>query len=172
MTELSKGLIYFIYLWTGVKSQMLTALAPPVHLSGDRLGWTLLICVVSDLRRGHLEVKWKTPSGYSHMSEPEVSVVVNSKHRPHSPVSMITVATNDWPSYRCSANHKRRPKVTRKRHNNASGYKTKICYEDEETDNNDDYLVWTNTVVVLTLRLLLLKTLIFNTLLTIYTVIK
>lgn len=174
MTEPSTGLFYlpFIYLWTGVKSQMLTALAPPVHLSEDRLGWTLLICMVSDMRRGHLEVTWKTQSGYDHMSEPGFSVVVNSKHRSHSPVSMITVATNDWPAYSCSANHKRRLKVTRKHHNNASGDKIKICREDEESGDNDDYVVWTNTVVVLTLRLLLLKTLTFNTLLTIYTVIK
>lgn len=99
---------------------MLTALAPPVHLSGDRLGWTLLVCMVSDLRRGHLEVRWRFPSG-GYMSESPFSVVVNSRPKGHSPVAMITVATNDWPAYRCSVNHKRRPKVTKGRLISSSG---------------------------------------------------
>lgn len=171
MTEPSKGLFYLpiIYLWTGVKGYMLTALAPPVHLSGDRLGWTLLVCMVSDLRRGHLEVRWRFPSG-GYMSESPFSVVVNSRPKGHSPVAMITVATNDWPAYRCSVNHKRRPKVTKGRliSSSVSGDEEKTCYEDEERG----YDVWTNTVIVLTMRLLLLKILVFNTLLSIYAFIK
>ncbi|KAK7934054.1 hypothetical protein WMY93_004950 [Mugilogobius chulae] len=132
MTETSKSFFYlpFFYLWTGAKGNMLTVLAPPVHLSGDRLGWTLLVCVVSDLQRGHLEVKWKMPSGHDIAESPFTSVVVNSRHRSHSPVSIITVATQDWSGYRCSASHKKRPKMTKRHHINHSS--------DEEINHSND----------------------------------
>uniref|UniRef100_A0AAV2MR49 Ig-like domain-containing protein n=1 Tax=Knipowitschia caucasica TaxID=637954 RepID=A0AAV2MR49_KNICA len=143
---------------------MLTALAPPVHLSGDRLGWTLLVCVVSDLQRGHIEVVWK-PSRHYIPESSFTSVIVNDRHQSHSPVSIITVATNDWPGFRCSANHKRRPKIPKRRRVNPSSNEETRCFDEMEID-------YANTVVVLMLRLLLLKIVAFNVLLTIYSVIK
>ncbi|KAM7017951.1 uncharacterized protein LKV04_000697 isoform 2-T2 [Tautogolabrus adspersus] len=125
MTEPHSGLFYLpmIYLWTGgVEGDMLASLAPPVHLSGERLGWTMLVCMVSDFRTGHLEVNWRSPSE-SHMSSSLFRLSVNSKHRSHSAVATITVATRDWPSYSCSVTHRRRPKVIR-RHHTSSVIKT------------------------------------------------
>ncbi|KAF3850902.1 hypothetical protein F7725_012674, partial [Dissostichus mawsoni] len=146
----------------GVKCDVLASLAPPVHLSGERLGWTLLVCMVSDFRRGHLVVSWRSPSEGQISSSP-YSMAVNRKHRGNSAVAIITVATGDWPSYSCSASHRRHPKVPRRHH--SSDHKDNTCYEREETE---DVGLWTNTVVVLALRLILMKIIVFNTLMTIY----
>lgn len=98
---------------------MLASLAPPVHLSGERLGLTLLVCMVSDFRRGRLEVSWRSPSeGVT--SSFQYSMAVNRKHHGHNAVAVITVATRDWPSYSCSVTH-RRHKAKKKCHNTASG---------------------------------------------------
>lgn len=150
----------------GVEGDVLASLAPPVHLSGERLGLTLLVCMVSDLRRVHLEVSWRSPSE-GQMPSTLYSIAVNRKHRDHSPVAIITVATSDWPSYSCSVSHRRHPRVNRKHHTTSS--EDKICYEDDETI---DVVVRTNTVTVLAMRLLLLKIIVFNTLMTTYAVIK
>ena len=107
----------------GVEGDVLASLAPPVHLSGERLGWTLLVCMVSDFRRGHLEVSWRSPSEGLVSSSP-YSVAVNRKHRGNSAVAIITVATGDWPSYSCSVSHRRRPKVPRRHHGTSSGRTT------------------------------------------------
>ncbi|KAM8759584.1 uncharacterized protein AB9X84_007938 [Acanthopagrus schlegelii] len=174
MTEPSRGLFYLpiIYLWTGaVEGDVLASLAPPVHLSGERLGWTLLICMVSDFRRGHLEVSWRSPSEGHHISSSPSSITVNKKHRGHGAVAIITVATGDWPSYSCSVSHRRHPKVNRRRHTSSSGHHNKICDEYEETEDVG-VVVWTSTVVVVIMRLLLMKIIIFNTLMTTYAVIK
>ncbi|XP_078026887.1 uncharacterized protein LOC144464279 [Epinephelus lanceolatus] len=172
MTEPTRGLFYLpiIYLWTGgVEGDVLASLAPPVHLSGERLGLTLLVCMVSDFRRGHLEVSWRSASE-GHVSRSPYSIAVNRKHRGSSAVAIITVATGDWPSYSCSVSHRRRHKVTRRHHISSSGdHKDEICDEYEQTD---DVAVWTNTVVVLVMRLLLIKIIVFNTLMTTYAVIK
>lgn len=97
------------HLLGGVEGDVLASLAPPVHLSGERLGWTLLICVASDFRRQHLEVSWRSASE-GHVSSLPYSINVNRKHHGHSAVAVITVATSDWPSYGCSVSHRRRPK--------------------------------------------------------------
>ncbi|KAK9522684.1 hypothetical protein VZT92_019133 [Zoarces viviparus] len=168
---LAKGLFYLpiIYLWTGgVEGDVLASLAPPVHLSGERLGWTLLVCMVSDFRRGHLEVSWRSPSE-GHMSSSPHSIALDRKHRGNSAVAIITVATGNWPSYSCSVTHRKRPKVTRRHHTTSSDHEDKICYEYEETEGVG---VCTDTVVVLVMRLLLMKVLVFNTLMTTYAVIK
>lgn len=94
-----------------VDADVLASLAPPVHLSGEKLGWTLLVCMVADLRRGHLEVSWSSASE-GHISMFPYIVDTNRKHRGHSAVAAITVATRDWPSYRCSASHRRHKRVT------------------------------------------------------------
>lgn len=99
---------------------LLASLAPPVHLSGEKLGWTLLVCMVGDLRRGHLEVSWSSASE-GHMSTLPYSRVANRKHRGHSAVAVLTVATRDWPSYTCSASHRRNKKITRRHHSTPSG---------------------------------------------------
>lgn len=97
------------HLLGGVEGDVLASLAPPVHLSGERLGWTLLICMASDFRRGHLEVSWRSASE-GHVSSLPYNINVNRKHHGHSAVAVITVATSDWPSYGCSISHRRRPK--------------------------------------------------------------
>lgn len=102
----------------GVECDMLAALAPPVHLSGERLGWTMLICMVSDFRRGRLEVSWKSAL-QGHGPGFPTSLALNSKHR--GAVAIITVATGDWPSYSCSVHHRRHQKHRRKWHTGASG---------------------------------------------------
>lgn len=94
-----------------VDADVLASLAPPVHLSGEKLGWTLLVCMVADLRRGHLEVSWSSASE-GHISMLPYIVDTNRKHRGHSAVAAITVATRDWPSYRCSASHRRHKRGT------------------------------------------------------------
>ncbi|KAM7391746.1 hypothetical protein PAMP_022408 [Pampus punctatissimus] len=94
---------------------------------------------------------------------------INRKHRNHSPVAIITVMTSDWPSYSCSASHRRHPKITRKHPTVFSDDQNMICHEDDETK---DIIVWTNMVTVLAMRLLVLKILVFNTLMTTYAVIK
>ncbi|KAG7243207.1 hypothetical protein INR49_014809 [Caranx melampygus] len=168
MTEPPRGLFYLpiIYLWTGgVEGDVLASLAPPVHLSGEKLGFTLLVCMVSDFRRGHLEVSWSSPSE-DHMFTALNSISVRRKHRGHSAVAIITVVTRDWPSYKCSVSDRRHRKVT-KRHRTTSS--DKICYEDEKTEDVD---VRTDTVVVLAMRLILMKIIVFDTLMTIHAVIK
>lgn len=174
MTESSRSLFYLpiICLWTGgVEGHVLASLAPPVHLSGERLGWTLLVCVVSDFRRGHLEISWRSASE-GHVSDSPYSSAVSRKHRSHSAVAIITVATSNWPSYSCSVSHRQHSKVMRRHPITSAGTEStdedKICYDDEE---KEDFAVWTNTVVVLAMRLLLMKILVFNTLITIYYVI-
>lgn len=103
-----------------VEGDVLASLAPPVHLSGERLGWTLLVCMVGDFRSGHLEVSWRSPSE-GHVSSSPYSVALGGKHRGNSAVAIITVATRDWPSYSCSVSHRRRPKVARRRQITSSG---------------------------------------------------
>lgn len=98
----------------------LASLAPPVHLSGERLGWTLLVCMVGDFRRGHVEVSWRSPSE-GHMSTATNSFALNRKHRGQRAVSIITVVTSDWPSYSCSVSHRRHPKVIRRHHTTSAG---------------------------------------------------
>ncbi|CAK6970541.1 hypothetical protein KUCAC02_028705 [Scomber scombrus] len=115
-----------------VEGDVLASLAPPVHLSGERLGLTLLVCMVSDFKRGHLEVSWRLPSE-GQMSSTLYSIAINRKHRDHSAVAIITVATSDWPSYSCSASHRRHPRVTRKHHTTTSRDQDMTCYEDDET---------------------------------------
>ncbi|XP_035798650.1 uncharacterized protein LOC118469508 isoform X2 [Amphiprion ocellaris] len=157
MTEPSRGLFYLpiIYLWTGgVEADVLASLAPPVHLSGERLGWTLLVCMVSDFRRGRLEVRWRSASE-DHMSTGPYSIAVTRRHRGHNAVAVITVATSDWPSYSCSVSHRHRSKVTR-----------------THLTTSSDIAVRTNAAVVLALRLILMKILVFDALVTIYVVIK
>ncbi|KAG7490382.1 pre T-cell antigen receptor alpha [Solea senegalensis] len=171
MTEASKSLFYLpiIYLWTGgVKGHVLASLGPPVHLTGERLGWTLLVCMVSDFRRGHLEVSWRSPSEDLAQTAPN-SVALSRRRRGHGPVSIITVVTRDWPSYSCSVTKRRRPKVNRRHHITSSGHEGKVCFEEKEIN---DVVMWTNTVVVLSMRLLLMKIVVFNTLMTTYAVIK
>lgn len=102
----------------GVECDMLAALAPPVHLSGERLGWTMLICMVSDFRRGCLEVSWKSALQGHGPSFP-TSLALNIKRR--GAVAIITVATGDWPSYSCSVHHRRHQKHRRKWHTGPSG---------------------------------------------------
>uniref|UniRef100_A0A3Q3XDH8 Ig-like domain-containing protein n=1 Tax=Mola mola TaxID=94237 RepID=A0A3Q3XDH8_MOLML len=99
---------------------VLASLAPPVYLSEDRLGWTLLVCMVSDFRRGHLEVSWSSTSE-GLVSISPYSNSANMKHHGHNAVAVITVATSDWPSYKCSVSHKRHPKLIKKHHSTMSG---------------------------------------------------
>ncbi|AWP06986.1 Hypothetical protein SMAX5B_010849 [Scophthalmus maximus] len=129
MTEPPRSLFYLpiIYLWTGAVEgdvlaslASLASLAPPVHLSGERLGWTLLVCMVGDFRRGHVEVSWRSPSE-GHMSTATNSFALNRKHRGQRAVSIITVVTSDWPSYSCSVSHRRHPKVIRRHHTTSAG---------------------------------------------------
>lgn len=103
-----------------VDGYLLASLAPPVHLSGEKLGWTLLVCMVGDLRRGHLEVSWSSASE-GHVSTLPYNSDANRKHRGHSAVAVLTVATRDWPSYTCSASHRQNRKVSRRHHSTPSG---------------------------------------------------
>ncbi|XP_078141102.1 uncharacterized protein LOC144539584 [Centroberyx gerrardi] len=172
MTEPSRGLFYLpiIYLWTGgVEGDVLASLAPPVHLSGERLGWTLLVCVVSDLRRGHLEVSWMS-SSQGHLPGAPYSIARDRQDGSRSAVATITVATSDWPSYSCFVSHRQHPRVIRTHHATFSDDDDdNICYDD---DVREDVGWWTDEVTLLAMRLLLLKSLIFNTLMTTYVVIK
>lgn len=113
--------LFLISLLVGrVDGYLLASLAPPVHLSGEKLGWTLLVCMVGDLRRGHLEVSWSSASE-GHMSTLPYSSDANRKHHGHSAVAVLTVATRDWPSYKCSASHRRNKKIPRRHHSSPSG---------------------------------------------------
>lgn len=102
----------------GVDGDMLASLAPPVHLSGERLGWTLLVCMVSDFRRGRLQITWRSVSE-GRISILPYSTATNRNHHGHNAAAAITVATRDWPSYSCSVSHRRHPKVI-KRHQSTS----------------------------------------------------
>ncbi|KAM4579163.1 uncharacterized protein V3H82_008437 [Fundulus diaphanus] len=136
MTEPPRGLIYLpiIYLWTGgVEGHVLASLAPPVHLSGERLGWTLLVCVVSDFRRGHLEISWRSASDEDYTNVAPYNGAVSRKHRGHSAVAMITVVTNNWPSYSCSVRRRKHSKAT-KRHCIASKGEDEMCSNEEERE--------------------------------------
>ncbi|XP_054904903.1 uncharacterized protein LOC129371987 isoform X2 [Poeciliopsis prolifica] len=171
MTEPPRGLIYLhiIYLWTGgVEGTVLASLAPPVHLSGERLGLTLLVCVVNDFRRGHLEISWRSASDEEYTNITPYNGAVTRKHRGHSAVAMITVVTSNWPSYSCSVRRKKHSKA-KKRHRITSAGEDEMCDSDEETE---DVTVRTNAVVVLYMRLLLMKIIVFDALMTIYLVVK
>lgn len=102
-----------------VEGNLLASLAPPVHLTGEKLGLTLLVCVVSDFRRGHLEINWRSASdeGYSYASP--YNGAVTRKHRGHSAVAIITVVTSNWPSYSCSVRRRKHSRA-KKLHNIAS----------------------------------------------------
>lgn len=93
---------------------MLASLAPPVHLSGERIGLTLLVCVVSDFRRGHLEISWRSASDKEYTNIAPYKGAVTRKHRGHSAVAMITVVTSNWPSYSCSVHRKKHSKATKR----------------------------------------------------------
>ena len=103
-----------------VEGDGLASLAPPVHLSGERLGWSLLVCMVRDFRRGHLEVSWRSPSE-EHMPTAVNSIALKRKHRGPRAVAIITVVTNDWPSYSCSVSHRQHQKAIRRHHASSSG---------------------------------------------------
>lgn len=103
-----------------VDGQLLASLAPPVHLSGQKLGWTLLVCMVGDFRRGHLEVSWRSASE-GHISTLPYSSETNWKHRGHKAVAVLTVATRDWQSYTCSASHRRNNRISRTHRSTPSG---------------------------------------------------
>lgn len=109
----------------GVECDVLASLAPPIHLSGERLGWTVLICVVRDFRRMHLEVSWGSASE-GHISSLPYSVA--RKQHGHSAVATITVATSDWPSFSCSVSHRPHSKVARRHHTTSSG---RLVVDDE-----------------------------------------
>lgn len=103
-----------------VDGQLLASLAPPVHLSGQKLGWTLLVCMVGDFRRGHLEVSWRSASE-GHISTLPYSSETNWKHHGHRAVAVLTVATRDWQSYTCSASHRRNNRISRTHRSTPSG---------------------------------------------------
>lgn len=131
---------------------MLAALAPPVHLSGERLGWTMLICMVSDFRRGRLEVSWKSALQGHSLSFP-TSLALNGKRR--GAVAIITVATGDWPSYSCSVHHSRPKKHRRKWHTAQSGRSA----ADHTRDSNPHFvfnvhLIKINMLVTLSIHIL------------------
>ncbi|XP_077378809.1 uncharacterized protein LOC144019543 [Festucalex cinctus] len=161
-----RTLIYLIFfsLLTGVKCDMLASLAPPVHLSGERLGWTLLFCMVRNLRRGRLEVSWRSPSEGRTSSG---LVRFSSKHLDRSAVAGITVATKEWTSYSCSVS--RHPRVSKRHHSTVTDAQDNICIENDESK---DVAKWTNTVIVFIIKLLLLKILVLNSVVTMYAVIK
>lgn len=103
-----------------VEGDVLASLAPPVHLSGERLGWTLLVCIVNDFRRGHLEVSWSSASE-GHMPTTPYSIALTRKHHVPNVVAVITVTTRDWPSYSCLVSRKRHSKSKRRRRITSSG---------------------------------------------------
>ncbi|KAK5622084.1 hypothetical protein CRENBAI_010769 [Crenichthys baileyi] len=141
MTEPLRGLIYLpiIYLWTGVEGNVLASLAPPVHLSGERLGLTLLVCVVSDFRRGHLEISWRSASDEDYTNIAPYNGAVTRRHHGHSPVAMITVVTSEWPSYSCSVRRRKHSKATKKHRITSTG-EDKMCNNDEEREGIDQVL--------------------------------
>lgn len=112
--------VALLYVSGGVEGDMLAVLAPPVHLSGEKLGWTMLFCMVTDFRQGRLQVSWKSASE-GHLSSFPTSLVLSSKHHGRGAVAVITVATSDWPSYSCSVNPRRHHKGLRRRHTTPSG---------------------------------------------------
>lgn len=112
--------VALLYISGGIEGDMLAALAPPVHLSGERLGWTMLFCMVTDFRRGRLQVSWRSASE-GHLSSFPTSLVLSSKHHGRGAVAVITVATSDWPSYSCSVNPRRHHKGLRRLHTTPSG---------------------------------------------------
>ncbi|XP_077418446.1 uncharacterized protein LOC144049413 [Vanacampus margaritifer] len=156
--------LIFISLRTGVKCDMLASLAPPVHLSGERLGWTLLFCMVRNFRRGRLEISWRSPSEGRTSSG---LVRFSSKHLHRSAVAGITVATKEWTSYSCSVS--RHPRVSKRHHITNTDAQDIIC---NGNDESKDVAMWTNTVIVFIMRLLLLKSLVLNSVVTMYAVRK
>lgn len=112
--------VVLFYVSGGVEGDMLAVLAPPVHLSGERLGWTMLFCIVTDFRQGRLHVTWRSASEGQLSSFP-TGLVLSSKHHGRGAVAVITVATSDWPSYSCSVNPRRHHKGLRRRHTTPSG---------------------------------------------------
>lgn len=112
--------VVLLYVSGGVEGDMLAVLAPPVHLSGEKLGWTMLFCMVTDFRQGRLQVSWRSASE-GHLSSFPTSLVLSSKHHGRGAVAVITVATSDWPSYSCSVNPRRHHKGFRRRHTTPSG---------------------------------------------------
>ncbi|CAG5922692.1 unnamed protein product [Menidia menidia] len=92
-------------------------------------------------RRGHLDISWRSAME-GHISVAPYTAV-SRKHRGHNAVSVITVATNNWPSYSCSVGH--RHKLKKKRHLTSSEDEEKsLC---EEEDVTVTYQVWLTVAV-------------------------
>ncbi|KAM9464697.1 uncharacterized protein ACWYII_009782 isoform 2-T2 [Salvelinus alpinus] len=154
-----------LYLWIVlVHGDVLASLAPPVHLAGERVGWTLLVCVITDLGRGHLEVSWRSPGDVSPASAP-YSVAGEEQDSGRSAVAIVTVATSEWASYSCFVSHRRHARVIRTHHATFTDEDEESCYEHHNSVFQANGL-WTDHVTLQALRLLLLKTTIFNALIT------
>ena len=99
---------------------LVASLPPPVHLSGEGLGWTVLVCLVTDLGAGHLEVTWGS-SGVLAPPGGSLSFGVAGDQQDASAAAVITVATDMWPSYSCLVTHRHQARVTWTRHVSYAG---------------------------------------------------
>ncbi|KAL0979301.1 hypothetical protein UPYG_G00183380 [Umbra pygmaea] len=159
-----------LYLWTViVNGDVLASLAPPVHLQGERVGWTILVCVITDLGMGHLEVNWRSPREMSPASAP-YSVAGDQHDSDRSAVAIVTVATSEWASYSCFVSHRQHTKVLRTHHATFTELGESIHKHPNQVFEAIGW--WTDHVTLQALRLLLLKTTVFNVLVTTCAVIK
>lgn len=104
------------------EGELLATLSPPFHLPGSGSGsgpgttggLTILMCMVSNILHGELEVAWilqgtgrPQPASYNLMRNEDGTLTA---------MSVISVASSDWDSYICFVSHRRLAKVTQTRY--------------------------------------------------------
>lgn len=165
-----------------VRSELLATLSPPHHMPGPhgsgQGGLTILVCVISNILNGDLEVAWI--SRRSAGAQPAPFNLIRGQDGSHSAMAVISVASSEWDSYMCFVSHRGFSTVTQTQY---VGFPNKTTDSEQEPDQCNEHesstfsisqaiTAQTSHLIVLALRNILLKITIFNVLMTARAVIK
>ncbi|XP_066568107.1 pre T-cell antigen receptor alpha [Amia ocellicauda] len=149
----------------GVEADIFATVAPPIHSTGGGGGRTLLVCLVSDFLHTNVEVTWLS-NGTEQSQDYVTYSVAKEDDGTHSAVSLLSVDSNEWDLYTCFVNYRRTTVVVSRQYTDiADEDLDDTCYEGHRNVSEDIHNQ-SDAIFILALRLLLLKSTIFNFLLT------
>ncbi|KAG7481397.1 hypothetical protein MATL_G00066250 [Megalops atlanticus] len=151
----------------GVEAELIATLAPPLHLSGGRGSWTVLVCLVTDAPQANMEVTWLSSRAGGASDVPYR--VAREEDGTHSAISLISVASDEWESYTCFVSYRSSARVIRRHY---AGFTDEGLGGSCNEDVSEVIHTQSDAMLILALRILLLKTIIFNFLMTAVAVIK